>query len=326
MHTEDETYVNGEKVGSINSGYTDRNYPLKADQLKEGKNIITIRLTSPTTGISFNAKNNYKLKFETDSIALNNLWKFKFGIEKELLPRGNGLSQHSPTAYYYAMIKPLANYAIKGVTWYQGESNTPKPEEYEGLLTSLIKLWRADWQQPNLPFLYVQLANHSPSGTEPAISNWALLREAQLKALKSTNTAMVVTHDIGEKDDIHPRNKLDVGLRLALAARKMAYQENIVYSGPTYKSVQISNNQIIVSFNHVGVGLKCLGEQLNMFTISADGKNFIKAEAKIAGKQVVVWSKSIAKPMAVRYAWANSPDGANLYNINGLPAASFKSN
>ncbi|TKC01536.1 sialate O-acetylesterase [Pedobacter cryotolerans] len=326
MHTEDETYVNGQKVGSINSGYTDRNYQLKAGQLKEGKNIITIRLTSPTTGISFNAKNNYQLKFQNDSIALNNAWKYKFGIEKELLPRGNGLSQHSPTAYYYAMIKPMANYAIKGVTWYQGESNTPKPEEYEGLLTSLIKLWRADWQQTNLPFLYLQLANHSPSGTEPAISNWALLREAQQKALKNPNSAMIVTHDIGEKDDIHPRNKLDVGKRLALAARKLAYHERIVYSGPTYKSMQIANNQIIVSFNHVGRGLKFIGEQLNMFTISADGKNFVKAEAKIVGSKVVVWSKSIAKPIAVRYAWANSPDGANLYNMNGLPAASFKSN
>ena len=326
MHTEDETYVNGEKVGGINSGYTDRNYPLKAGQLKEGINSIIIRLTSPTTGISFNAKNSYQLKFQSDSIVLNNPWKFKFGIEKELLPRGNGLSQHSPTAYYYAMIKPLANYNIKGVTWYQGESNTPKPEEYEGLLTSLIKLWRSDWQQPNLPFLYVQLANHSPSGTEPTISNWALLREAQEKALKTPNTAMIVTHDIGEKDDIHPRNKLDVGKRLVLAARKVAYLENIVYSGPTYQSMQISGDKIIVSFNHVGAGLKCLGKQLNTFTISEDGKKFITAEAKIIGNKVVVWSKLISKPTAIRYAWANSPDGANLYNTNGLPAASFKSN
>jgi sialate O-acetylesterase len=326
MLTEDETYVNGKKVGSINSSYTERNYPIEAGILKAGENTITIRLTSPTTGIGFNAKNSYQFKFNKDSIALSNPWKFKFGIEKELLPKGNGLSLHSPTAYYYAMIKPLANYNIKGIAWYQGESNIPKPEEYEAMLNSLIKLWRNDWQKPDLPFLCVQLPNYSASGIEPAISNWALLREAQLKISKLPNTAVVVTHDIGEKDDLHPRNKLDVGKRLALAAQKIAYHENIIYSGPIYKSIQISGSQVFVSFNHVGLGLKYKGKQLNGFTISADGKNFVSANAEIIGKQVLVYNKSIDKPMAVRYAWADSPDGANLYNNSELPAASFKSN
>ncbi|HTM99012.1 MAG TPA: sialate O-acetylesterase, partial [Pedobacter sp.] len=232
MLTEDETYVNGQKIGSINSSYTDRNYIIEAGLLKAGENNITIRLTSPTTGISFNPKNKYQVKFEHDSVALTNPWKFKFGIKKELLPKGNGLSLHSPTAYYYAMIKPLANYRIKGILWYQGESNIPKPEEYHGLLGSLINVWRKDWQQADLPFLYVQLPNYSATGIEPAISHWALLREAQTKALKIPYTAMVVTHDVGEKDDLHPRNKLAVGKRLALAAQKIAYGEHVVFSGP----------------------------------------------------------------------------------------------
>lgn len=326
MHTEDETYINGQKVGGINSGYTDRNYPIKSGLLKSGKNTITIRLTSPTTGIGFNPKNVYQIKFNEDSIPLNNPWKFKFGIEKELLPRGNGLSLHSPTAYYYAMIKPLANYNIKGITWYQGESNAPKPEEYQVLLTSLIKLWRDDWKQANLPFLYVQLSNYSATGIEPKVSNWALLREAQMLSTKIPNTAMVVTHDIGEKDDIHPRNKLDVGKRLALAARKIAYHENLVYSGPIYQAIKISENQITVSFKHIGSGLKYKGENLNGFEISGDGKNFEPAKAKIIGNNVIVWNSSITKPIAVRYAWADSPDNANLYNKEGLPASSFKSN
>ena len=326
MHTEDETYLNGEKVGGINSGYTERNYAIPVGLLKEGDNSITIRLISPTTGISFNPKNSYKLKFNTDSIVLNNPWKFKFGIEQALLPKGNGLSLHSPTAYYYAMIKPLANYPIKGIAWYQGESNIPKPEEYQDLLNSLIKLWRKDWHQASLPFLYVQLANYSSTGIEPAISNWALLREAQMKVLKTPYTAMVVTSDIGEKDDIHPRNKLDVGKRLALAARKVAYGENIVFSGPIYKSLKIIGNEVFISFNHTGKGLKHTGENLNGFMLSADGKNFTPAKAKIVGNQVVVWSPSIDKPIAVRYAWADSPDGANLYNKEDLPASSFKSN
>nr|WP_121273177.1 sialate O-acetylesterase [Pedobacter schmidteae] len=326
MHTEDETYINGEKVGSINSGYTERNYAIRPGLLKTGKNTITIRLISPTTGISFNPKNSYQLKFENGSIPLNKPWKFRFGIETALLPKGNGLSQHSPTAYYYAMIKPLAGYRIKGFVWYQGESNIPKPEEYQGLLTSLIEGWRKDWKQEDLPFLYVQLANYCSTPVEPVISNWALLREAQMKTLKIPNTAMVVIHDIGERDDIHPRNKSDVGKRLALAAQKLAYHENIVFSGPVYKSMEISGNRVLVSFDHIGTGLLCSGDQLNTFMVSADGKNFVAAEAKIVGKQVAVWNRTITKPIAVRYAWADSPDGANLYNKEGLPASSFKSN
>lgn len=326
MHTEDETYINGEKVGSINSGYTERNYAIRPGLLKRGKNTIAIRLISPTTGISFNPKNNYQLKFENDLISLDKPWKFRFGIETALLPKGNGLSQHSPTAYYYAMIKPLANYRIKGFVWYQGESNIPKPEEYQGLLTSLIEGWRKDWKQGDLPFLYVQLANYCSTPVEPVISNWALLREAQMKTLKIPNTAMVVIHDIGERDDIHPRNKSDVGKRLALAAKQLAYHENIVFSGPVYKSIEISGNRVFVSFDHIGTGLLCSGDQLNTFMISTDGKNFVAAEAKIVGKQVVVWNDTITKPIAVRYAWADSPDGANLYNKEGLPASSFKSN
>lgn len=326
MHTEDETYLNGEKIGSINSGYTERNYPIPEGRLKAGENYITIRLVSPTTGISFNPKNSYQIKIGPDSLALTNPWAFTFGIEKDQLPRGNGLSLHSPTAYYYAMIKPLANYTIKGIAWYQGESNVQKPHEYHPLLTSLIGEWRKDWQNPTLPFIYVQLANYSSTGTEPHISNWALLREAQTQTLQTPHTAMVVTHDIGEKEDIHPRNKLDVGKRLALAAKKIAYQEKIVFSGPMYQSMKISGHQLYLTFNHVGGGLMHKGEKLNGFALSADGKNFIRAQAKIVGQQVIVWNSNIPKPIAVRYAWADSPDEANLYNNEGLPASSFKSN
>ncbi|MFC5282335.1 sialate O-acetylesterase [Pedobacter alpinus] len=326
MLTQDETYINGNQVGTMNSSYTDRFYTIAPGVLKAGNNKLVIRLISPTTGIGFNPKNNYQIKFGEDSIALNQPWKYKFGIELPQLPKGNGLSLHSPTAYYYAMIKPMANYNIKGIAWYQGESNVSKPEQHQHLLTSLIKTWRNDWQKPDLPFLFVQLANYLATGTEPEISNWALLREAQMKTLKTPHTAMVVIHDVGEKNDIHPANKQDVGKRLALAAQKMAYHEDIVYSGPIYKSIKISGNQVYVSFNHVGSGLKMVGKQLEQFSISADGKNFVKADAKIVGNQVVVWAKDITKPIAVRYAWADAPEGANLYNKEGLPASSFKSN
>lgn len=326
MLTQDETYINGQKVGSMNSSYTDRFYTIAPGILKAGKNKLVIRLISPTTGLGFNPKNSYQIKFGNDSIPLNKPWRYKFGIELPQLPKGNGLILHSPTAYYYSMIQPLADYNIKGITWYQGESNIPKPEQYQDLLTSLINVWRSDWRKADLPFLYVQLANYSPTGIEPEISNWALLREAQMNTLKTPNTAMVVIHDVGEKSDIHPANKEVVGKRLALAAEKIAYHEKIVYSGPIYKSIKISGNQVYVSFDHIGSGLKLVGEVLKQFTISADGKNFVKADAKIVGKRVVVWSKSIANPVAVRYAWADDPEGANLYNKEGLPASSFKSN
>lgn len=326
MLTQDVSYINGQKVGSINSSYTNRNYNIAPGILKVGKNKLVIRLVSPTTGIGFNPKNSYQLKFDQDSIPLNSPWRYRFGVELEQLPKGNGLSLHSPTAYYYAMIQPLANYNIKGIAWYQGESNIPKPEQYQELLTSLINGWRKDWQQPNLPFVFVQLANYSPTGIEPEISNWALLREAQMKTLRVPNTAMVVIHDIGEKEDIHPANKQDVGKRLALAAEKIAYHENVVYSGPMYQSIKITGNQVYVSFNHVGSGLKMVGKQLEQFSISTDGKNFVPAKAKIAGKRVTVWAENIAKPIAIRYAWADAPEGANLYNKESLPASSFKSN
>ncbi|GAA3956882.1 sialate O-acetylesterase [Pedobacter ginsengiterrae] len=326
MHTEDETFINGHKIGSINSGYTLRDYTINPGLFKAGKNSITIRLTSPTTGLSFDIKNNYVLRFDRDTITLNKPWKYKFGIEKELLPRGNGLSLHTPTTYYYAMVKPLSNYKIKGILWYQGESNIPKPEQYQSLLRSLIAQWRTDWNNQNLPFIYVQLANYLATDSEPENSNWALLREAQMKSLKIPNTAMAVIHDIGEKGDLHPRNKSDVGKRLALGAQKIAYQENIVFSGPIYKSIAIGGEKVVVSFDHVGSGLKFTGEKLNYFSISDDGKNFIPAQAKIVNNKVVVWNNLISKPIAVRYAWADSPDGANLYNQEGLPASSFKSN
>lgn len=326
MSTSDETYINGQKVGGINSSYTDRDYVVNAGILKPGKNTITIRLISNANGFSFHPKNIYQLKFKDDSIALNKPWQFRFGIQKTYLADGNGLSFRTPTAFYYAMIKPVVNYNIKGFVWYQGESNVAKAYEYQEIFTSLIKLWRKDWQQEKLPFLYVQLANYLSPNAKPEVSNFSLLREAQLKTLAVPNTAMAVIHDIGERNDIHPANKQDVGKRLALAAQKLAYHENVVFSGPIYKSMKAVGDKIYISFDHVGTGLKCLGNQLNQFAITADGKNFVPAQASIVGEQVVVWNSSIKNPQAVRYAWADDPEGANLYNQEGLPASGFRSN
>ena len=222
------------------------------------------------------------------------------------------------------MIAPLVNYSIKGVIWYQGEANASRASEYHQLFSSLIKDWRQKWQQGNFPFLYVQLANFMQTKKEPSESNWAALREAQLKTLSVPNTGMPVITDIGEWNDIHPLNKEDVGKRLALAAEKIAYKENIVYSGPLYQSMKIDADKIIISFTNIGSSLIAKDGDLKYFSIAGADKNFVWAKAIIKNNKVIVWNDIIKNPVAVRYAWADNPEGANLYNKEDLPASPFR--
>jgi sialate O-acetylesterase len=212
------------------------------------------------------------------------------------------------------------------VLWYQGESNTAKPKEYLSLMTDLIADWRRNWNQKSLPFLSVQLTNFLESKNQPSESNWALLREAQLKSLSILATGLAGTIEIGEWTDIHPLNKEDVGKRLALAAQKSAYREKVIISsGPIYKSMKIKKDKIVLSFSDVGSGLKIArGENLMHFAIAGDDKKFVWAKAKIVGNTITVRSDDITSPVAVRYAWADNPEGANLYNKEGLPASAFR--
>jgi len=223
------------------------------------------------------------------------------------------------------MVAPATNYTIKGMLWYQGESNAGRPKEYEALQKALITDWLSKWNQGDVPFLYVQLPNFMDANYLPEESNWALLREAQLKALSVSNTAMAVAIDLGEWNDIHPDNKKDVGERLALAAEKLAYGENIVYSCPLYESAKIECNKIIISFTHTGSGLITNdGEALSQFAIAGADKKFVWANAKIERNKVIVWSDDIQQPKYVRYAWADDPANPNLYNKEGLPASPFR--
>jgi len=224
------------------------------------------------------------------------------------------------------MVAPAINYSLKGILWYQGESNSGKPEEYQQLLPELIADWRNKWQQGSLPFLFVQLPNFMEVSYLPSESQWAQLRFGQLKSLSVPNTAMAVAIDAGEWNDIHPLEKKVVGERLALAARKLAYgNEKIVYSGPIYKSCIIEADSMIIEFDHVGSGLTTKGGgDLNYFAIAGADKKFVWAEARIKNNHVVVWSSEIKDPVYVRYAWADNPEGANLYNIEGLPASPFE--
>ncbi|WP_114778613.1 sialate O-acetylesterase [Botryobacter ruber] len=234
--------------------------------------------------------------------------------------------RRKPTVLFNGMVSPLIPYGIKGVIWYQGEANAKKGREYRQLFPALIKEWREKWGQGDFPFLYVQLANFQKAPDMPAESDWAELREAQAMTLALPNTAMAVIHDIGEAKDIHPKNKKDVGLRLALAARKVAYGDSkVVYSGPTLKSVKAEQNRLVLSFDHIGGGLVAKGGgDLKQFAIAGPDKKYVWANARIEGDKVIVWHASVPDPVSVRYAWANNPEGANLYNKAGLPASSFR--
>lgn len=321
----DSVFVNGVFVGTTGYQYPPRRYEVPSGLLKEGKNTIVVRVINNIGNGGFVLDKPYKLIAGKDTIDLKGYWKYKLGAEMPPL-ESQTFIRWKPSGLYNAMISPLLNYRIKGVIWYQGESNAGKPIKYRRLFPTLIKDWRQNWNQESFPFLFVQLPNFMEAKDQPTESNWALLREAQLKTLTVPNTGMAVTIDIGEWNDIHPLNKKDVGKRLALAARKVAYgKEDVVYSSPIYKDMKIKGNKVILTFKHTGSGLIAKGEEeLKGFAICGPDKEFVWAEAKIKNNKVIVWNDDISNPVAVRYAWADNPKDANLYNKEGLPASPFR--
>jgi sialate O-acetylesterase len=325
----DALYVNGQQVGNTTYMYPQRRYHIPSNILKAGKNLFVVRVTNNSGKGGFVPDKPYYLFSGNDTVDLTGYWQYKVGEVFEPLMRvGNfGIAaQNQPTALFNAMIAPLVNYTLKGFIWYQGESNTGRAEEYAKLQPAQIADWRKQWQQGQLPFLFVQLPGFMDVSYSPGESQWAAFRESQFKSLAVPNTAMAVTIDAGEWNDIHPDNKKTVGDRLALAAWKLAYNENdLVASGPLYRSAIIENNKIHLSFDHTGSGLTAIdGEPLNQFAIAGADKKFVWANAQIEGDKIVVWSDRVAAPLYVRYAWADNPDGANLYNKEGLPASPFR--
>ena len=202
------------------------------------------------------------------------------------------------------MIAPLLNYSMKGVIWYQGESNAERPLEYRTLFPALIRDWRKNWKEGDFPFLFVQLPNFMEAKEQPSESNWAELRDAQLHTLSLPYTGMAVSIDIGEWNDIHPLNKKDVGKRLALAAQEVVYNDkNVVASGPMIHSMKVRGRKVILTFTHMGSSLIAKGGgALTNFAIAGSDKIFVWANAKIKGNTVEVWNNKIQKPGAVRYA------------------------
>jgi sialate O-acetylesterase len=321
----DSVYLNGQFVGSTSYQYPPRRYDLPAGILKSGENTLVVRVISESGRGGFVEGKFYGLEFHNQSVDLSGEWNYQWGAQMPPL-QGETFIRWKPAGLYNAMLAPLFNYSIKGVIWYQGESNTWNPTEYKDLFVTLIRDWRKQWQQGDFPFLFVQLANFMKSYDYPTESHWAELRESQLKTLALPNTGMAVTIDIGEWNDIHPLNKKDAGKRLALAAEKIAYGENnVVYSGPIYESMKIEGNKIVLSFAHIGSGLMFKNDgQNHAFAIAGADDKYVWAQAKIENNRIVVWNDSITHPVTARYAWADNPGNADLYNLAGLPASPFQ--
>jgi len=333
----DTTYFNGERIGSTgpetpNSWTVPRRYKVPGKLVKPGANLIAVRVFDMLENGGFTGlPDQMRLELAEgrgEPISLAGSWKFKVEFARDaskLPPRPQPpINNWTPTGLFNAMVAPLIPYAIRGVIWYQGESNVARAYQYRKLFPALINSWRKAWGQGDFPFLFVQLANYLERRQEPTESAWAELREAQLLTLKTVpNTGMAVAIDIGEANDIHPRNKQDVGKRLALAALAIAYGQKIVYSGPIYRSMKIEGNKIRLFFDHVGSGLVAKGDKLVGFAIAGKDRKFVWANAKIEGNTVVVWNEQVPEPVAVRYAWADNPE-CNLYNKEGLPASPFR--
>lgn len=326
IHTGEEVYLNGEKIGQCYVADQQRIYAGAPPSLKEGKNSIAIKVYNEWGEGGFSGKpGDIYMRTNRGDRPLFSSWKFKPG-HLSINPVLSVHPNNYPTLLYNAMVSPFTKFAIKGVLWYQGENNSDEPKAYKQLLPALINDWRRQWKLQNLPFLIVQIPNFMHDGDmPPANCNWALLREAQMGALQLPHTGMAVTIDLGDPDNIHPRNKQDVAHRLLLQSLRLVYGENVVSCGPTFKRLELMGNKAVVHFDHIGKGLMTRDKYgyVKGFAIAGADRKFYWAKATIIGDAVELYSEKVDKPVAVRYAWSFSP-GVTLYNFDGLPAVPFR--
>ncbi|MVN22746.1 sialate O-acetylesterase [Mucilaginibacter arboris] len=330
IQNSDRVFVNGTEVGFTPDIWKFRAYQIPASAFNAGKNSITVRISNYGGDAGFRAKpSEFYLKTASRQVSLVGTWLYKIGYkltgpgrpEKEFGPNT------APSVLFNTMINPLINLSIKGVIWYQGESNTGRGFQYRDLFKRLITDWRTQFKQGDFPFLYVQLAGLNKKLKQPELhSSWAELREAQDMALSLKNTAMVTAIDLGDSANIHPKNKQEVGRRLALVAEEKVYGLPIVGTSPRFESAQIQDASFIVHFSEVGTGLKIKDRfTLTGFQIAGADHVFHWAKAEIVNKNTIkVSAKEVSKPEAVRYAWEDNPGDANLINSENLPAFPFR--
>jgi sialate O-acetylesterase len=324
----DVTYVNGVKVGATDGYEAIRKYSVPTGVLKAGNNVIAVRITDVRGGGGIYSEFPLRITVGSQVESLAGEWAYKIESVNEAVYVSRVKENQYPTLVYNTMVNPLLSYAIKGVLWYQGESNAGRGWQYRKAFPLMINDWRRRWNQGDFPFYFAQLTSFDGGGSTDRRSghNWAELREAQALTLSLPNTEMAVTWDVGESKSIHPRNKQDVGLRLALVALKDTYKQNFLSSGPVFQSMKAEGNKMILTFSNIGGGLITRDRYgyLRGFEVAGADQKYYHAKAYIQGDKVVVSSENVATPVAVRFGWFDDISESNLFNKEGLPAVPFR--
>ena len=323
---EDITYFNGVEIARGAGYMTPRTYTIPAKLVKAGKAVLAVRVSDfgGEGGIHGKAEELY-VEADGKRICLAGDWKYRIGLSLKGFPPAlvSPIQSSSyPTVLFNAMVKPWTAFPIKGVIWYQGEANVGRSEQYGDLFPALITDWRRQWRS-DFPFYFGQLANFMESKKIQPDSEWAALREAQTKALKLDQVGMAVTIDIGLADDIHPKNKQEVGRRLALVALAGSYGKNVSGSAPVFRNYRIKGDKMELDFGQKQDGFQIKGTTLKGFTIAGPDRVFYPAEAMVHDGKIILSSTEVPAPLAARYGWADNPD-CNLYGENGLPVAPFR--
>ncbi len=324
----DTTYLNGVEVGNTTYKYPPRRYRIPEGVLKAGRNVLAVRVVVNHSVGAFITDMPYFIHIGKEKLPLSGTWRYQIGA-KAVAPEPQVFFHNKPTGLFKAMIYPLRNYTIRGVLWYQGESNDPYPYDYKELFEAVIRDWRSLWKLGDFPFYYVQITNYCLWKQESKVSSWARLRNEQRLAMEIPATGMVVTCDIGEYNDLHPQDKKKVALRLARWIRKDIFGENIEPCGPMIDRVVREGDRLRLYFTHIGGGLKAINGELRTFMISGTDGVYYEARAEIDQDTILVYqaeqvhNRKIRNPVSVRYAWLDNPEGANLYNKEGLPASPF---
>lgn len=318
----DVTYINGVEVGKTNQWDTRRKYLIPTGVLKEGKNLVVVKVTDTGGGGGiYGDATDLKLVLGEENISLTGQWKFQV----ESIHSGTNVNSF-PSLAYNAMIDPIIQYGFRGAIWYQGESNAGRAYQYRKAFPLLINDWRRRSADQKFPFYFVQLATFKTTGNSNEGSEWAELREAQTMTLNIPNTGMAVTTDVGNPKDIHPTNKQEVGRRLAALAFNRTYKKRMVDSSPTFKSMKIDGNKIVLTFKYTGGGLMTTDKNgvVKGFEIAGSDQIFYDANAVIKGNTVIISNGNIASPLAVRFGWIGDASANNLINREGFPAVPFR--